>query len=122
MNEICEIVLSQKGNVKINVHGYLMVKDQNRGNKYYWRCEKDKLLNCKGRAVTTLTDGKHYLKSFSKHPHAPQASNAPVAKAVAKIKKCACKTREAPTQLIQNNMICISEEVHLYMLSLNALH
>ena len=40
MNEICKLVPSQKGNNKINVRGYLMVKERNRDDKYYWCCEK----------------------------------------------------------------------------------
>ena len=35
MNEICEIIPSQKGNDKINVHGYLMVKERNREDIFY---------------------------------------------------------------------------------------
>ena len=35
-NEICEIVPSQKGNNKINVRGYLMIKEKTQENKYYW--------------------------------------------------------------------------------------
>jgi len=39
-NIICEIVSSIRGQDKINVHGYIMVKDKNRNNLYYWCCEK----------------------------------------------------------------------------------
>jgi hypothetical protein len=38
--EICELVPSQKGKDKLNVHGYLMVKERNKGDNYYWCCEK----------------------------------------------------------------------------------
>ena len=38
-DEICEIVPSQKGNNKINVCGYQMIKEKQE-NKYYWCCEK----------------------------------------------------------------------------------
>ena len=50
MDEICEIIPSSN---KINVHGYLMEQESIRKNAYYWRCEKRKLENCKGRATTT---------------------------------------------------------------------
>jgi hypothetical protein len=121
MNEICEIVPSQKGHDKINVRGYLMVKERNRDDKFYWCCEKRKLEGCKGRATTILNNGFHYLKKFCNHNHSPQASSADVAKAIAEIKKQAGETREKPTLIIQNNMINISEEVHPYMPSHNAL-
>jgi hypothetical protein len=80
------------------------------------------LSNCKGRAVTTLKNGIHYLKSSSGHDiHAPQASRPQVIKAVAEIKKRARETREAPTQIIQDNMINIARDVRPHMPSLNAL-
>ena len=47
MNEICEIVPSQRGKNKINVYGYLMVNDNIKGNKYYWCCERKHQENCK---------------------------------------------------------------------------
>jgi hypothetical protein len=43
MDKICEIVPSQKGNDKINVRGYLMIKERNRGNKSYLCCERKKI-------------------------------------------------------------------------------
>ncbi|CAB4377153.1 unnamed protein product [Rhizophagus irregularis] len=121
MNEICEIIPSQKGHNKINVRGYLMVKERNRDDKFYWCCEKRKLEGCKGRATTILNNGLHYLKKIGEHNHAPQASSANVAKAIAEIKKKAGETREKPMHIIQNHMINISEDVHPYMPSHNAL-
>jgi hypothetical protein len=47
MDKICEIVPSQKGNDKINVCDYLMIKERNRENKFYWYCERKKS-GCKG--------------------------------------------------------------------------
>ncbi|CAG8770692.1 1968_t:CDS:1, partial [Dentiscutata heterogama] len=61
--EICGTVPSQKGNDKLNLHGYLMVKERNRGSRYYWCCEKRKSKGCGGRAVTVLKNGVHYLIS-----------------------------------------------------------
>ena len=46
---ICEVVTSIRNKSKINVHGYLMVKDKNRNNRYYWSCEKHYALRCNGR-------------------------------------------------------------------------
>lgn len=47
MDEVCEIIQSQKGNNKINVHGYLMIKERTKGDKYYWCCEKKDWRNVK---------------------------------------------------------------------------
>src|SRR6266516_4862954 len=109
MNEICEIIPSQKGNDKINVHGYLMVKERNREDIFYWCCEKRKSDNCKGRATTILINGSHYLRKFNDHHHAPQASSAEVAKIVDRIKHQAQERTIRPVQIIQQNIISISD-------------
>ena len=86
MNEICEIVPSQKENPKINVHGYLMVYEKSYKNNDYWCCDKRKLENCKGQATTTFLNSSHYLKSFIEYTHSSQASDTKVAKTIVKIK------------------------------------
>ncbi|GBB96719.1 hypothetical protein RclHR1_28100001 [Rhizophagus clarus] len=121
MNEICEVVPSQKGNNKINVRGYLMVKERNREDIFYWCCEKRKSDNCKGRATTTLVNGSHYLRKFNDHSHAPQASDAEVAKVVAQIKLQAQESTDQPAQIIHNNLTKTSEEIYPYIPSQNAL-
>ncbi|CAG8620860.1 7827_t:CDS:2 [Dentiscutata heterogama] len=80
MAEICELVISQKGNPKLVVNGYLMSE-----------C-------CKGQAITTFLDNLHYLKKFVKHNnHAPQADRSKVAKVIACIKHQAHETRDTPS-------------------------
>ena len=105
MNEICEVIPSKKGNNKINVHGYLMMKERSRKNTYYWCCEKRKLEGCKGRAITNLYNDLHYLQTCVNHNHAPQASNAGVAKVTAQMKRQASKTRDKPAKIIQDNVL-----------------
>lgn len=119
--EIVEIVPSQKGNDKIKVHGFLMTKERTLKNTYYWCCEKKKSEKCKGYAITILNDGSHYLQKFSNHTHAPQASSGNIAKTIADIKQQALATRDQPIQIIQNNIINISEETASNMPSRNAL-
>ncbi|CAG8728257.1 26769_t:CDS:2 [Dentiscutata erythropus] len=81
MAEIYEIVVLQKGNPKLVVNGYLMVKEKVIRNTYYWCYKKRKSECCKGRAITTFSDNLHYLKKFIKHKnHAPEASSSEVAK------------------------------------------
>ena len=100
MDEICEIIPSKKGNNKINVRGYLMVKERNRENLFYWCCEKRKSEGCKGRAVTNLCNNLHYLRNCVDHNHGPQASNAGVTKITAQIKHQASETRDKPAKII----------------------
>ncbi|CAB4416827.1 unnamed protein product [Rhizophagus irregularis] len=120
MDEICEIVPSQKGNDKINVRGYLMIKERNRKNKFYWCCERKKS-DCKGRAVTIFTNNFHYLQNFVDHNHAPQASSVQVAKVVAQIKNQAQESSSNPAQIIQNNVTRTSEEIFPYLPTQEAL-
>jgi len=47
-NIICEIVSSDRDQDKINIHGFIMCKNKNRDNVYYWHCEKRDALQCKG--------------------------------------------------------------------------
>jgi hypothetical protein len=119
--EICDIVPSQKENNKINVRGYLMVKERTRNDTYYWCCERRKLDNCKGRATTTFHNGSHYLKKFVEHDHSPKSSNAEVAKTISQIKQKACATRDKPVQIIQDITVNMPREYHPYLPSSNAL-
>ena len=79
VNKICEIVISQKGNDKINVCGYLLVKEQVWNDTYYLGCEKKCTLSCKGRVITRFSNGLHYLQKHTKHNHSPQATDRNVA-------------------------------------------
>ncbi|CAG8606742.1 16790_t:CDS:2 [Cetraspora pellucida] len=72
MEEVCEVVRSQKGCDKIDVHGHLMVKNL------------------------------HYLQDLVQHNHLPDATHPEVIKAVTELKKRASETRKKPVQLIQN--------------------
>ena len=122
MDEICEIIPSQKGNNKINIRGYLMVKDKEQEGKFYWCCEKRKSNSCNGRAVTILLNNSHHLQRFNDHNHTPQASSAEVAKVVAQITHHARERTDHPAQIIQNNIINSSDEIYPYMPSKNALN
>ena len=115
MDEVCEIVLSQKGCEKISVRGYLMTKERNRENKFYWCCELRKSENCKGRATTKVCDGRHYLQKFVDHNHSPQASAISVAKTINRIKESAKQNNVAPCQILQTNMSTVNSEILPYL-------
>uniref|UniRef100_A0A5S6QN60 FLYWCH-type domain-containing protein n=1 Tax=Trichuris muris TaxID=70415 RepID=A0A5S6QN60_TRIMR len=102
MDEICESVPSQKGAGKLCVRGYLMVKDKCVGNIYYWCCERKKSLCCKGRAISKLSDGHHYLAKFVEHNHSPWLSAASISMIMDGVKKQARETRDLPCQIIQS--------------------
>jgi len=69
MTQICVIVLSNRGGVKIDIDGYIMTKDKNRDDLYYWCCEKRKSLHREGYASTILINEKHHLQSTKEHNH-----------------------------------------------------
>ena len=86
-NIICETVSSIHNKDKLNIHGYLMVKDKNRKNLYYWHCEKYKTLKCPARATTLLNEDQHHLQNASEHNHAAEASRVNVVKTINVLKE-----------------------------------
>jgi hypothetical protein len=120
-NIICEKISSIRNKDKISVNGYLMVKDKNRENLYYWCCEKRNTLQCKGRAVTELIEDQHYLKKTSDHNHAPEASRINVVKAINMLKRRAQETNDQPVQIIQDIVANSSQEIYPYFPSHGAL-
>lgn len=120
-NTICEIISSIRGQDKINVHGYIMVKDKNRGDSYYWCCEKRVALQCNGRAITKLVEGEHHLQDDSDHNHAAEASRVNVIKAINTLKERARETSELPVQIIQTVSTNSSHIIHPYLPSRDAL-
>src|SRR5437763_13191821 len=119
---ICELILTNRGQTKINVDGYLMVKDKNRSNSYYWCCERRDTLKCNGRATTRLIDGQHYLRNTSDHNHAAEASRVGVIRTVNTLKERAGETNEPPVQIIQNVHASSAHEIHPYLPTFDALH
>jgi hypothetical protein len=66
------------GKLKIIVHRYLLVKDKNHNEKYYWYCEYRYMYYCKGRVTIILNSQEHELIKFSEHNHASKVSRANV--------------------------------------------
>ena len=119
--DICEVVPSIHNKNKINVHGYLMVKDKNRKSTYYWRCEKYKSFQCLGRATTKLVEDQHYLQSFSDYNHAAEASRVNVIKTIKILKERAQQTNDQPVRIIQDIVANSSQEIFPYLPSRDAL-
>lgn len=120
-NTVCEIVSSNRGKDKISVHGFIMCKNKNHNNSYYWHCEKRDALGCKGRAVTTFVGRQHCLKKFTDHNHAAEASRVNVIRTVNTLKERGMETNETPAQIIQTTTASISRETHPYLPSRDAL-
>ncbi|CAG8481702.1 7196_t:CDS:2, partial [Gigaspora rosea] len=120
--EVCKTVNTTHNKQKIVVHGYLLVKDKNRDESFYWCCEHRDSRNCKGRAVTTLEGQIHILKKFSEHNHAPEPSHVDVIQALNNIKELASQTHEKPSQIIHDATIEMPEDSFYYMSNSQALH
>ncbi|PKB95366.1 hypothetical protein RhiirA5_436857 [Rhizophagus irregularis] len=93
---------------KITVEWYLLVKDKNRKERYYWCCEYRKSKNCSGRAVTILENKQHILIKSTGYNHAPEASRIDVVSTLNMINEIAAsQTRVKPSQIIQDSIIIV---------------
>ena len=102
-----EVIKSTKGKPKINIDGFLYVKDKNRDDLYYWVCERkgQNETRCAARATTICIGDQHKIRKFdaNQHNHAPQASRPEVMKACTEMKELA--------QIIANVMATILREI-----------
>ncbi|CAF1369872.1 unnamed protein product [Adineta ricciae] len=101
-----ELVKSTRNNLKINIDGFLYVKDKNRNDTYYWICERKgkKSGKCTARAVTICVGTQHKIHKFdaNEHNHAAEASRFFSLKACNQMKELAEITNDAPVQIITN--------------------
>ncbi|CAG8686744.1 2834_t:CDS:2, partial [Dentiscutata heterogama] len=95
---------------KIIVRGYLLVKDKNRNNSFYWCCEYKDSHNCKGKAVTILEGQSHVLKKFNEHNYTPEPSYADVIQALNNMREIASQSCERPSQIIHDITINMPED------------
>ena len=105
MSESCKLVPSQKGQVKLQINGYIMVKDKSRNNLFSWLCELKKTdTKCGETASTILVGTEHRLRKHGEHNHAAQASRQIALDTLGKIKETAKQTHDNPAQIIQNTL------------------
>ncbi len=71
---VCDLVYSTQNNPKIIVHEYLLIKDKNHNEKYYWYYKYRKKQNCNRRAAMILENEEHVLVKFTKHNYVSEAS------------------------------------------------
>ncbi len=74
-------------------------------------------MNCKGRATTDLVEGQRFLKGFTQHCHAPEASRAPIAKINHKMKQIVRQTNDQPIQIVQKAIARVSQSIRPCLLS-----
>lgn len=101
MAQMYETVSSNRGTIKLVISGYIMTKDKNRDNLYYWCCEKRKTLRCGGYACTILINGQHNLRNTKEHNHSPDATRKDFITAVHNLKRKTRETNNTPAQIIQ---------------------
>ncbi|CAG8648304.1 9301_t:CDS:1 [Dentiscutata heterogama] len=99
-HEVCQLVDSIHGKTKLNVCGYLLVKDKNQNEKYYWYCKYKNALKCNGRATTNLVGKEHLLMKFVEHNHAPIASHFDIVQILNSMKNVASGSSDPPAQII----------------------
>ncbi|CAG8788785.1 1026_t:CDS:1, partial [Dentiscutata erythropus] len=86
--------------IKINFGSYLMTKESNYKNIYYWYCNKRKN-KCKGYAITKLINNTHILKDFTKYEnHAPEVYKVEIAKITDQIKYQAKEIQNKPVKIV----------------------
>lgn len=115
----CNTVLSERGNIKISVNGYLYTLRSKRIQKttgqktYYWRCERR---GCKGTATTHFEDDCHYLKNDSEHTcGAAEPSRINIVKCHNAVKEKANITSDKPCQIIQDVLSHVNSSVVPYV-------
>lgn len=97
-----ELLTSIRGKTKISIDGFLYNKSRNRGDLYYWICEKTG--KCRGTASTIYRNSQHIIRAhdISKHNHAPDPAREGVIKTSQKIKALAEFSDTKPSNIIRN--------------------
>src|ERR1043166_4851337 len=113
--EICSLVDSIRGNPKLVVQKYLLIKDKSEKGNYYWNCELKVSHSCKERAVTVLENEVHLLKKFKDHNYAPEASRSEVIQTLNTIKEKAYSGYDQPVQIIQSVITDMPQDSSYYM-------
>ncbi|XP_036148172.1 uncharacterized protein LOC118647419 [Monomorium pharaonis] len=122
-----EIILSTKSRPKINIDGFKFVKDKNRGDVYYWICERKSRKKdngqCIARAITILINGQHIVRKFDalKHNHAGQADKPEIEKTCNKMKQLAKNSNDQPAQIVNNVVASTSQNTKPCLPSKDAL-
>lgn len=73
---------SQLKNDKICRNGFSYTLNRKIGHKYYWMCDLNRAMNCKGRLVTELNyEGNYIITKSTLHSHLPSVHRSSVVQA-----------------------------------------
>jgi hypothetical protein len=125
----CKVIESQKGKQMLVVDGFVLTKNRQRGDLFYWECSQRQHLAahekadtlCKARASTIFLNGSHTLRKCSAHNHAPQASDVIVREKLTQLKTIAAISQELPTQMVEASTSDMSMVTRVDMPSKQAL-
>ncbi|XP_059175689.1 uncharacterized protein LOC131955549 [Physella acuta] len=125
----CKVIESQKGKQMLVVDGFVLTKNRQRGDLFYWECSQRQHLAaretadtlCKARASTIFLNGSHTLRKCSAHNHAPQASDVVVREKLTQLKTIAAISQELPTQMVEASTSDMSMVTRVDMPSKQAL-
>ena len=120
-----EMINSTKGKAKINIDGFLYIKDKNHDCLHYWVCERkeQKKMRWTARPTTICIGDQHKIRKFdaNQHNHALQASKSEVLKVSIQMKELAQISNDQPAQIINNVIATISREIQTCLLRKDAL-
>lgn len=120
-----ELMQSTKDKLKINIDGFLYVKDKSRGDMHYWICERKgrKGTKCTARAVTIRVGDQHKITKFdsSQHNHAGEAKKFPCLQACNLMKELAKISNDLPIQIITNILATTPRDIQPCLPGKNAL-
>lgn len=115
---------------KLLIDNFIMIKNKNRNNKYYWECEQRKHTKrhnsnneyCNARAIPIFVDGSHIVKDnyFLNYNHGLDPCRLLVKKNIKYIFSKALSSRDKPSQIIQEATSRIPVNFQPYMLSVGA--
>ncbi|XP_055383235.1 uncharacterized protein LOC129613271 isoform X1 [Condylostylus longicornis] len=96
-----EVVICHKGTRKLNLNGYLYVKNAIKNNVHYWTCEEKHSGKCKGCATTTAdANDKHFLRTTRPHNHLAKAGNQKeIADVMNRVKERALNSDDGPKKI-----------------------
>ena len=100
MAEVCECVLSNRDNIKLVIKNYILTKNKNKDDIYYWRCERRYSMRCYGSASTILINGQHYLQRTTEHSHTPEAFRKYLIPIIKNLRRKARETSDSPSQIL----------------------
>lgn len=103
-----EFTVTEKGNRKLIVNGYMFVKDRVTDTKIYWKCEKFAVMKCHARVHT---EADRVVKHVGEHNHAADVASVEAAKVVRDATDRALTSQDSGHQIVAQASVGISAAV-----------